>query len=327
MVKKMRKIIALLAAVTVLGMLFAGSFLGALHKPEPHGVPVAVVAPEPVTRHLRTALDQRGPGAFELSGYPSEQAARQALLDRDVEAVLLPQEGRLVVASAGGRTAATVVTQVFQSAAQAQGRSLAVEDAVPLPPGDPGGISGLFYVLSLVIPGIALAVLLSRLAPGLGLAARLGVLAAGSLAAGTANAWLADVVLGALPGAFGGLVAVSSGITLTVALVAAGLMKVVGPGGVGLAALLFIPIGLPAGGGPLGARFIPEWYAAIGQFLPIGPGAAAVTNVVHFDGAALARPLAVLGGWALLGLVLLALPARRPVGRDVREVRDAFAAR
>ncbi|GIH76086.1 membrane protein [Planobispora longispora] len=303
----------MLVAVTAVGMLFVGSFLGALHQPEPHGVPIAVVAPEPVTQQLRTALDRRRPGAFELAGYPSEQAARQALLDRDVEAVLLPQEGRLVVASAGGRTAATVVTQAFQSAAQAQGRSLAVEDAVPLPAGDAGGISGLFYVLSLVIPGIALAVLLFRLAPGLGLAARLGVLAAGALAAGTANAWLADVVLGALPGAFGGLVAVSSGIVLTVALVAAGLMKVVGPGGVGLAALLFIPIGLPASGGPLGARFIPEWYAAIGQFLPVGPGATAVTNVVHFDGAALAWPLAVLGGWALLGLVLLALPARRPV--------------
>ncbi|GIH91107.1 hypothetical protein ACFFMN_08940 [Planobispora siamensis] len=308
----MKKIIALLAAVTLVGMLFSASFVGALHKPEPHGVPVAVVGAP--AQQLQAALDQRKPGAFALEGHSSEQAAREALLGRDVDAVLLAQEGRLVVASAGGRTASTVIMQVFQGAAQAQGRSLTVEDAVPLPPGDAGGISGLFYVLSLVIPGIALAVLLSNAVPGLGLAGRLGVLTAGALTVGTANAWLADVVLGALPGSFGGLVAISAGIVLTVSLVAAGLMKVVGPAGVGLAALLFIPIGLPASGGPLGARFVPEWYAVIGRFLPVGPGSDAVTNVVHFGGAALLWPLAVLGAWALAGLIMLAVPARTPAG-------------
>jgi hypothetical protein len=169
----------------------------------------------------------------------------------------------------------------------------------------------MFYVLALVIPGIATAVLISRVAPGLGLAGRLGVLATAAVVVGTANAWLADVAFGALPGRFTALAAMSAGITLVIGLVSAGLMRLVGAPGVGLAALLFIPIGLPASGGPLGARFIPEWYAAIGQVLPVGPAAEAVKNVVHFGGAALALPLFVLGAWASLGLVLLAVPRRR----------------
>ncbi|RSN01979.1 hypothetical protein DMB42_38165 [Nonomuraea sp. WAC 01424] len=307
----MGRIIGLVVGVALLGMLFAGSFLGAFHAPEPHGVPVAVVAPAEQVRQLQNGVDRRRAGAFALSGYATAGEARAALLDRQVDAVLVPQEGTLVVASAGGRTGATVITAAFQGAAQAQGRTLRVEDAVPLPPGDAGGIAGMFYVLSVVLPGIALPVLLTRAAPGLGAAGRIGVLAAGSLVAGTANAWLADVVFGALPGSFGPLVAVSAGISLAVGLVVAGLVKVIGTPGVGVAALLFIPIGLPAGGGPLGARYIPEWYAAVGRILPVGPAAEAVRNTVFFGGAALWTPLGVLALWALLGLVLLALPGRR----------------
>lgn len=307
----MGKIIGLVLGVTLLGMLFAGSFLGAFHQPEPHGVPIAVVAPAGQVGQLQAGIDQRKAGAFTLDAYPSAAAARAALLDRQVDAVLVPQEGKLVVASAGGRTGASVITAAFQGAAQAQGRTLRVEDAVPLPPGDAGGIAGMFYVLSLLLPGIALAVLLSQVAPGLGAAGRAGVLLAGSLVAGTAIAWLADVVFGALPGHFGALVAVSAGVALAIGLVVAGLIKVIGTAGVGVAALLFIPIGLPASGGPLGARYIPEWYAAIGQFLPVGPAGEAIRNTVFFGGAALWTPLGILASWALLGLVLLALPGRR----------------
>lgn len=302
----MHKIIGIVVGATLLGMLFVGSFLGALHQPEPHGVPVAVVGPSQLVEQMRVGISQKKPGAFALSEYTSVEAGRQALLDREVDAVLVPQESKLIVASAGGRTAATVITAAFQGAAQGK---LTVEDAVPLPPGDAGGISGMFYTLSLVLPGIAMAVLLSQLA--LGLVARVSVLVAGSLVVGAANSWLADVVFGALPGTYGGLVLISSAIVLVIGLVGAGFVKIMGTPGVGLAALLFIAIGLPASGGPLGARFIPEWYAAIGQFLPVGSGADAVRNIVSFDGAALGWPLGVLAAWAVVGVVLLALPGRR----------------
>ncbi|WP_181871097.1 hypothetical protein [Sphaerisporangium album] len=313
----MGKIIGALVAVTFVGMLFAGSFLGALHKPEPHGVPVAVVGPAQVVGQVEAAVARAKPGAFEVSGYASEQAARTALLDREVDGVLVPQSGRLIVASAAGRTAATALTGAFEAAAKAQGRALTVEDAVPLPPGDPGGISGMFYALALIVPGLALAVAIGRVAPGIGPAGRLGALALGALFVGLGEAFLADVAFGALPGNYAGLVAVSSGIVLTIGVVVSGLLRAAGFAGVGLGALLFIPIGLPASGGPLGARFVPEWYAWIGKFLPVGPGAEAVRNVVYFGGAALAAPLAVLAGWALLGLVLLVLPARRPSAEPV----------
>ncbi|MFI6816997.1 hypothetical protein ACIBG7_31685 [Nonomuraea sp. NPDC050328] len=317
----MRKVIGAIVGVTLLGLLFAASFLGAFSKPAPHDVPVGVVGPAPVVEQLSATLAKVKPGAFELTGYASAETARQALLDRELDAVLDPQAGKLVVASAAGRTGANVITAAFQGAAQAQGRPLTVEDAAPTAPADAGGIAGMFFTLSLVIPGVALAVLLFQLAPRLGFGARTGALALGALVAGSATAWLAHSVFEVLPGDYWALAAISSGLVLTIALVGSGLVKLLGPGGVGLAALLFVVVGVPASGGPLGARYIPEWYAAIGHYLPVGPGAEAIRNVVFFDGAALAWPLTVLGVWALVGLVLLALPGRgraaepQPAGR------------
>ncbi|MEO3807920.1 hypothetical protein ABGB17_02845 [Sphaerisporangium sp. B11E5] len=308
----MRKIIGAVFGATVLGMLFVASFLGALHAPEPHHVPVGVVGPQAVADRLGAALSKARPGAIDLTAYPTAAAARAALLGRDVDGVIDPAAAKLTVASAAGRTAAAVLTTVFQNVAKAQGATLTVEDAVPLPPGDSGGIAGMFYALALVLPGIGLAVLLSQVAPALGAPARAGVLLLGAVTAALGNAWLADTVLGALPGAFTALVLSSAVLVLTVALVVAGLLRLVGPAGAGLAALLFIPIGLPAGGGPLGADFVPEWYAAVGKVLPVGPGGELIRNVVHFDGAALAAPLTVLGCWALAGVLLLLVPARRP---------------
>ncbi len=298
------------AAVVLLGMLFVTSLLGGLHKPEPRGVPIAVVGPAQTVPQLGRDLDARAPGAFELLRYGDERAGRAALLGREVDGVLLVREGRLIVAGAAGRTASTVITQVFQGAAQARGLTLAVEDAVPLPPGDPGGISGMFYVLGLLVPGFAIAALVSRSAWGM--TGRLNALVTGAIGVGFIEAWLADVVYGALPGHLLALTTVSAGIVLTIGLTVLGLLRVAGFPGGGLAALLFFPVGLPTSGGPLGPHFIPEWYATIGRFLPIGAGSDAVRNTVFFEGAALGVPLAVLSGWALLGSALLSIPARPP---------------
>ncbi|GIH29194.1 membrane protein [Acrocarpospora phusangensis] len=305
----MKKLLPAVVLVTLIGLAFAASFVGALHQPEPHGVPVGVVAPAQVAGQIDAGLAAKKPGAFEIKSYADEAAARTALGDREVEAVVLPQQAKLIVASAGGRTASTVVTQVFTGLAQAQGQQLTVEDAYPLPAGDTGGVSGMFYVLALVIPGIAIAVLAGH--AGVGAGQKVAVIALASVTVALANAWLADSLFGALPGAYLGLTAVSAAVVFTLGVVVAGLVRVVGTPGVGLAALLFVVIGVPASGGPLGPRFIPEWYAAIGQTLPIGQGTEAIRNTVFFDGAALTVPLTVLAAWTLAGLLLLFIPVRR----------------
>ncbi|MEV6980686.1 hypothetical protein AB0M95_05420 [Sphaerisporangium sp. NPDC051017] len=53
---------------------------------------------------VEAAVAKARPGAFAVTGYASERAARMALLDREADGVLVPQSGKLIVAGAAGRT-------------------------------------------------------------------------------------------------------------------------------------------------------------------------------------------------------------------------------
>ncbi|MEU5862021.1 hypothetical protein ABZ815_12645 [Nonomuraea sp. NPDC047529] len=300
----------------VVGAVIIGSFVGALHHPVPHGVPLAVVGPD------AARLEQAAAGAVDTRPYADAAAARTAVLRREVEAAYLGGEGRLLVASAGGDTAAPHFTALMQRAA---GRQLAVEDVRPLAEGDSSGVSGMFYVLGLLLTALATTVLTMRMQPMLNRGLRLAVLALGAVTGGLALTWVVDGLLGALTGAPLGLLAVSGAVIFLVSVAVNGLMRRFGPRGVIAAAVLFIPIGLPASGGPFGAAFIEPWYAALGYVLPTRSALELVRSVVYFDGAALAVPLTVLGVWAVLGLVLMALPPR-PMPRPAAPAAPAVPA-
>lgn len=300
-----RRLVGVILAVTLVGMVFAGSFLGALHRPRPHGVPVAVAAPPQVAAGLDAALDRRAAGAFDVRPYPGEAEARRALLRRDVDGVFVPGANRLIVAGATGRATSTLLTEVFRGAS---GGRLTVEDVRPLPADDGNGIASVFFVVAVVIPGIALGVISSVAAPRAGVAARLAALAAGAVAVAGADALIADAVLGALGGAPWTLWGIGALLAFTVAAAVAGVLRIAGPAGAAVAVLLIVPVGVPASGGPVGAGFIPRWYAELGEHLPVGAGINAVRNIVYFDANAVGGWLLVLAVWAGAGTLLTMLP-------------------
>jgi hypothetical protein len=300
-----KRLVGAIVLTTLVGLIFSGSFLGALHRPRPHGVPVAVAAPPQVVAGLAGALDRRAAGAFDLAGYPGEAEARRALLRRDVDGIFIPAENRLVVAGATGRTTSTLLTEVFRGAS---GGRLTVEDARPLPADDGNGIASMFFVVTVVIPGIALGVAVSVAAPRLRAAGRVSGLAIGAIAIAGAGTLVADAVVGALDGAPWALWGAGALIAFAVAATVAGLLRVAGPAGAALAALVIVPIGVPASGGPVGAGFIPRWYADVGEFLPVSAGINAVRNIVYFDANAIGARLLVLAVWATAGALLTLAP-------------------
>lgn len=307
-----RKPVIVMVVASLIGMVFAGSFLGALHHVEPHDVPVAVVAPGGAVDRTGAMMDEKAEGAFDLTAYESEEKARDALLNRDVDAVFVPGQGgaKLIVAGANGRIENGVLTEVFQGVGQATGRQVTVEDVVPLPSGDNNGISSIFFVVTTVIPAVIMAVLFAFAVPAAGAGRRIALLLVGSVLLGGANAWVAAGLIGALAGAPWALWGMTSVLVFAVGAFTAGALRVAGPPGAGLTAALLVPIGLPASGGPMGPRFIPEWYAAFGEWLPPAAAIDAVRNVVYFDGNALGRPLLVLGLWAAAGIALVLVPKK-----------------
>ncbi|MGH3239170.1 MAG: ABC transporter permease [Spirillospora sp.] len=322
------KPIAVLVVVSLIGMIFAGAFLGALHHLEPHEVPVAVVAPDGDVDRLGTMLDKKADGAFDLTSYGDEKKARDALLERDVDAVFVPGQpagqpagqgggaggaqggAKLIIAGANGKIEEAALTMAFQGAGQALGQQVTVEDVRPLPHDDNNGVSSIFFVITTVIPAVILAVMLAVAVPKAGAARRIGLLAGGAVAVGGANAWVAAGLTGALTGVPLELWGLAALLVFAVGAFAAGALRVGGPPALGLTGLLFIPIGVPASGGPIGPQFIPQWFAAIGDWLPVAAAIDAVRNTVYFDGNAIGGPLLVLAVWAVAGVALVLVPKK-----------------
>jgi len=309
------------AALTLVSMLFIGSFLGALHDPAPHGLPVGVAGPPAAARHLDAAFAQRLPGAFTVSAYSSVAAADQAIADRDADAVLVPGPSgqRLLIAGAAGRFVTEAVTTAFTAEAAASGQRLTVTDIRPAPPGDPNGITGLFFFIGIALPsaafGIVLAVLLGRRSPDParprtpGWPARLAALACFSALAGAAATWVSDGIVGALPGAPAALFGIGALTAFAVSSACHAAWRLASAPLAAFLVLLFIPVGVPAAGGPFGSAFVTSWYAHLGSALPAGAALPAIRDVVSFDGHALAAPLLVLCLWAGISAVLCVLPA------------------
>jgi len=326
MSKTIAKIAAAAIGVTLVSMLFVGSFVGALHDPAPHRLPVGVVAPPTAARELDSVFARHAPGAFAVTAYPSVTAARHAILDRDADGVLLPGHGqqRLLIAGAAGRFVSQAVTAAFTGAATATGQHLTVTDIRPMPAADQDGVAPLYFFIGLSLPsaafGIALANILGKGSSGAA-AGRLAAirLAAGRLAAlagyailvAAAATWITDGVIGALPGAPAALIAVGALTAFAIGSAFSAGWRLIGPPLTALLALLIIPVGVAASGGPFGPAFVTSWYAHLGSALPAGATLSAVRDVVSFDGHALAGPLLTLCLWAAIAAIVLAAPVPR----------------
>ena len=286
------------AAAIVLAAVLAQALLVTLfvlpgHKPEPHDVPVAVAGPP----QAAAQLEQRARGAIDAFTTTDPQAA---VLDRDAYAAVLPQERTLLVATA----ASPAVAQMLQTALADVAPT--VRELRPLDPDDPRGATFNLMMLPLIVVALPLAFALTRLDSNPLLPAL-----AFSLLAGFAVTAIVSLAIGALPGSYLGLSAVGTLLVASVALFATGLARLLGPPGIGLAALIVFLIGNPGSGAASAPELLPGFWRAVGPLLPPGAGATALRNVAYFDGAALATPLIVLAAFAALGAVLLLAPKRR----------------
>lgn len=314
--------IGLLAAIA-----FVGLYTSALHAPRPHDLPVALVAPAGAQAELQRRLDAAAPGAFALDAYPSEAAARAAVLDRDADgAFLAGPQPRLLVAEAGGPATAEALRGAFGAAAAAAGARLAVEDLRPLPEGDARGLSEFFTVVGATVASIVFAAVLLGTGRDLPPRARLAAATVFAAAVGLAIALTVGPLVGTLEGSFWGVAGIAALLSLAVSLPTAALGRLLGPPGIGLSALVLMLFAMSASGGPVGHRFLPGFYDAFSQALPGGAALTAIRNTVWFDGAATLAAIAVLAAWALAGLALELAGARRRPPTTAAAARGAAVA-
>lgn len=304
-----RSVLAVVVLVPALIALALWAFVWPSARLAPRDLPLGVAGPAQATAPVKAQLAERG-GAFEVHTYPDVAAARTAIEEREVygAVVATPRGPELLIASAAGPSVAQLLTEAVGAQAAGPGqppRPVPTEDVVPLPPADPRGSALNSSVLPLALAGLAVGGLATLLClrGGRAVFALVGASAAiGLIAAAVADSWL-----GALTG---GWWAEAGALGLTVlagAAGVAGLAAVLGRAGMGLGSLLVMLLGNPFSGVTSAPEMLPEPTGALGQWLPPGAGGSLVRSVAYFDGNAAAAPLAVLTGWTLVGLTLLAL--------------------
>jgi ABC-2 family transporter protein len=302
-----------LVPALVLMLAFAFFYVGALHEPTPHHVPVAVVGPPAVAAQL-----DRLPGdPLDARQASSRSDALSQIDDRDVYGAYEAATNRLFVASAANRATAVALEQTFDRVAAAQrGPAVRVTDVKPLPPKDPNGTAAFYAMIAWMFGGYIGATLIGligspRSSSRERAAARIGALAGFGIVAGILSVVMLRASFGVFSGHVVALCAIAALTIFASGAATAGIQAAAGPPGTGLVILVFVILGNSASGGPFARPLLPGLWRTVGGVLPPGASVDLARSALFFDGARITGPILVLVGWAALGTLLaLALGGR-----------------
>ena len=299
-------------APVVAGLLLLFTLLGligtAIRDPRPHDIPVGLVGPAPAVQQISSAFGANAPGAFELTSYASEAAARAALDSREVDGVLvLGPAPNLIVAGAAGDATTGVITAAFTNVFKAQGATLTVEVVHPFAQGDAHGLILFFVVVATIVSSMVAMALLFVTVSDAGFGLRSAVVLVFAVLAGLVGMGTATWIAGDYGSGFWSAVALVMLASAAVGAAVAGSARLLGAPGIALAALVVVLLDLVSSGGPVGSQLLPDFYRWLAPWMPAGRLYEGLRSVLYFDGAALAGPIAVLAGWLIGGFVLLGL--------------------
>ena len=298
---------------------FAANYIGALHKPTPHGVKVALVGPPATTAPLAHELVVTSKGGIEVSQLASVTEAKRLVGDRDLAGAYEPGvHPTVVVASAGSPSLATFVEGAFRKAAAAEDRPLAVDDVRPLPVNNPGGSPNFFFLIICTIGAFAVVVALGLVAPTLPEYQRLTIVAAACILAPVTAYLIGGVGYGTFSGDAGTIMAMlglgvlyAFAVASTTRLLQLGLGKL----GVLVASLTVIFLNFPSSGGLVAPQLLPGFWRFLNHFWIGSAALDANRSALYFGGAGAGTDVLKILGWvaafALTMLPLYVLRARR----------------
>ncbi|MET7763016.1 DUF3533 domain-containing protein [Streptomyces sp. NPDC005393] len=310
-------------AVLVLGALllqlgFVLSYVGAFHHPQPHRIPITVVAPQQMSPSVVGKLNAIPGHPLKATEAADEPTARAGLRTGDASGALIvdstSRTDTLLVAGAGGASTANVLESVIAQAEKAQHRTASVVDAVPAQAGDARGLSSFYLVVGWTVGGYLFAALLgvskgARPATVRRAAQRLLTAVPYAVLSGLGGAAIVGPLLGALNGHFLALWGIGALVVFGAAAVTIALQVLFGVLGIGVTVLLFVVLGNPSAGGAYGPELLPPFWRAISPALPNGAATHAVRHIMYFAGHGTAANLAVLAAYALGGVLVTLLTA------------------
>jgi hypothetical protein len=307
--------VALLFGVLLLQLAFILSYVGAFHSPQPHRIPVAVVAPAQVSARTVDQLNAIGSNPVKATAVADQALAEQQIRDDDTSAAFIvdptSNTDTLLVSSAGGTSVSGAVTTVLTQVDAAQHRSVTVRDIVPLQPGDGRGLTGFYLVIGWIVGGYLVAALLGvakGVRPGTPRRAyfRLAAVVPYAVLSGLGGAFVVDQLLGALTGHFLALWLLGALLVASSATVTMAFQMLFGVLGIGVTVLVFVILGNPSAGGAYQPTLLPPFWRALSGALPNGAGTDAVRRIVYFGADGIIGHLIVIAVYILGGAVIAA---------------------
>jgi hypothetical protein len=300
-------VLAPLAAGVLIVVAFVGLIGTAIKNPQPHDIPVGLVGPAAAVQQFEGSFGAAVPGAFRFTTYDSEQDARTAVDDRDVDGALILGSGgpHLIVAGAVGDTLEGVITGAFTAAFKAQNVPLSVEIVHPFGANDAHGLVLFFVVVATLIGTLAAqgAIFAGARKSGLGL--RLGLVAGSGVLISLAGMGTATWVVGDYGDGFWAATALVALASMATGAFVAGAARLLGVAGIGLSVLVVVLLDLVSSGGPVGSQMLPDFYRYLAPWMPADQLYSGMRGALYFSGAGVGQPALVLTGWLVAGLALM----------------------
>ncbi|GHE98402.1 ABC transporter permease [Streptomyces fumanus] len=308
-----RKTVAAIVLIPVVIALAIMAFVWPNARLQPRELPIGAAGPPNATAQLAQRLGERE-GAFDVTTYATESAARTAIEERDIYGafVLTPNGLKVLTASA----ASPVVAQLLTTAAAENAPSGAepvTDDVVAAPKEDPRGSALGSSVLPLALAGVMAGAGVTLL--GLRGSRAVITLVGTATGIGLVGTAITDDWLGILGGNWWAEAGTFALTALAGSATVAGLAAVLGVSGIGLGTVLNVFLGNPFSGVTSAPELLPEPVGVLGQWLPVGSGGQLLRSVAFFDGNAASGPMLTLSAWALAGLSLVLLGGRRKHGQ------------
>jgi hypothetical protein len=320
-----RQVLALATVLPVIVTAAVLAFAWPASRIQPRDLPVGVVGSAPAVEQVISGMDAAEPGGFDFRIYPTDDAARTAVTDRDVYGAFVVNPPHLIVleASAASPTVAQLltssgaaITTKASAKSQASGGPAVtdtVTDVVPLSIKDPRGTVFNSALLPLTICSVLIA-------SAVGIAVKIRpasrhvvVLVVTSAVAGAGVYLIAQGWLGALPHEAAATWASMSLTILAINSATAGLIALFGLTGFALAAALMVFIGNSFAGVTSAPELLPDAVQHIGQWLPPGAGANLLRSTAYFGGDGAGGHLAVLLAWVVVGFAAIAVGHHVPI--------------
>jgi hypothetical protein len=303
-----RKMVISIFILTALMLVLLTAFaLPGIHSAA-KDIPVGVVASSQTRSAIVSGLEKDE--TFTVTTYDSQNAADEAILNRDVYGAFVVSRTGLAVrtATAASYTATTAVTAAGQALGTALKVPVSVKDLRAFPSSDPKGIGLSAGALPIALGGWIAAVMIITLITGIW--RRLVTLAGFAVVGGFALVGFLFAIGTFDDNYWTGSLAAMLGIAATGSLVL-GLQRLLKGVGIGIAAIVLILLGNPLSGLSSAPEFLPHPWGAIGQLLPPGATGMLLRNVIFFDGVDTSKSILALLGWLIIGLLTYILAGLR----------------